>query len=211
MNRFSVITDAPTFTKGYVKEFRVRWTCEELGIPYEEARYQHAELSSPEYRVKQPFAQVPYFESEGVEMFESGAIILHLALKHKKLLPSDEQARALTLSWLFAALNSVEPQVAAVAVVNLFCKGEEWAELRRPAAIQNLAKKLTALSEALGENEYFAGQFSIADIAMTAVLRDAMGSKIMGDYPKLMAYKERNEARPAFKRALEAHQKLYTP
>lgn len=209
MNRFSVITNAPNFTKGYVKEFRVRWACEELGLPYEEIRFEHAELSTEEYKKKQPFSQVPYFESEEVEMFESGAIILHLALKHGKIISSDERTRARTLTWLFAALNSIEPYVAQVAVVNLFCKGQEWAELRRPAVISNLAKKLAELTTALGDREYFAGEFSVADIAMTTVLRDAMGAKIMSDYPSLIAYKERNEARPAFKRALEAHQKLY--
>ncbi len=209
MNRFSVIANAPKFTKGFVKEMRVRWALEEMNLPYEEHRYEHAKLKEGDYLEKQPFGQVPYFESEGVTMFETGAILLHLALKHGQLLPADEVKRAEALTWHFASLTSLEPAVAHCTVVNFFCRGEEWAELRKPVALENLNKRLEAVSKAIGEREYLAGDFSIADISMTTVLRDAMGSKLLVNFPNLMAYKERNEARAGFKRALESHQQLY--
>lgn len=209
MNKFSVIYKAPPFTKGYVKEFRVRWAHEEMGLPYEEVRFAHAKLKEADYLEKQPFGQVPFFESDDVLMFETGAILMHLALKHSMLLPVDEQKRAETLSWYFAALTSLEPHVAHCTLVNFFCRGQEWAELRKPEALKNLQGRLAAVSKALGDREYIAGEFSIADIMMTTVLRDAMGSKLMSEFPNLIAYKERNEARPGFQRALEAHEKLY--
>ena len=209
MNKFSVINNAPAFTKGYVKEMRVRWALTEMDLPYEELKYPHAETKSAEYLGKQPFGQVPYYEEGDLCMFESGAILLHLALKHSKLMPTDEIGRAQTMTWLFSALNSIEPSVAHVTLINVFSKGQEWADLRRPAAIENLKNRLSQLSSALGEREYLTGEFSIADIAMTTVLRD-VSATIIGEFANLKSYRERNEARAGFQKALQKHCELYS-
>lgn len=206
MNRFSVLTNIPESTKGLVRELRVRWMLEEMGLPYEEIRYPHPETKKEEYLKKQPFGQVPYFTSDGLCMFETGAILLHLALKHNKLLPTDEIKRAHVFTWLFAGLNSVEPWLFHHFVLKF---DPDAATTTKEKALQLIDGKLRILSKELGEQEYFGESFSIADIVLTTILRTAQRLGTMGNYPNLLAYIERNESRPAFRRALEAHVKLY--
>lgn len=206
MNRFSVLTRIPESTKGLVRELRVRWALEEMGLSYEEIRYPHPETKKEDYLKKQPFGQVPYFTSGDLCMFESGAILLHLALKYNQLLPADEKERAQTLTWLFAGLNSVEPWMFHYFLL----KNDPGAsESSKEKAILLIQSRLDALSKELDKKEFFGKGFSIADIVMTTVLKTAERMGTMESYPNLLAYIHRNESRPAFKRALEKHLKLY--
>ncbi len=193
-------------TKGLVRELRVRWMHEEMGLPYEEVRYPHPEIKKDPYKEKQPFGQVPYFSDDKVEMFETGAILLHLALKHKKLLPTDEVERAYVFTWMFAALNSVEPYMFHFFLLK---HDPEAQESTKAKAREIIDGRLIALSKELGEKEFFGESFSIADIIMTTVLKTAGFLGTMDQYPNLVNYVQRNESRPAFKRALSAHEKLY--
>jgi len=156
----------------------------------------------PEYRALQPFGQVPIFDEDGQVLFESGAIVLHIGERSEALLPQDSAARARATQWLIAALNSIEPHIMNVAVIDLFHAGQEWAKLRRPGAVEFAQRRLRALAQALGNKPYLDGErFTAGDLLMTTVLR------IMPELnvdPRLTAYVERCTARPAFKRALDA-------
>lgn len=206
MNKFSVLTGVPPFTKGLVRELRVRWVHEEMGLPYEEIRYPHPETKKEDYLKKQPFGQVPYFVSGDLEMFETGAILLHLALKHNKLLPSDENERAHAFTWMFTALNSFEPFVFHYFMLKH--------DLDANGVIIEKAKKIVldrlgVMSKELGHKEYFSGSFNIAEIIMTTVIKTAQSLGLLTNFQNLNLYVERNEARLAFKRALHEHEKLY--
>lgn len=206
MNRFSVLTNIPLATKGLVRELRVRWMLEELGLPYEEVRYPHPETKKDEYKKLQPFGQVPYFSSGELCMFETGAILIHLAEKYKKFLPTEEVARAHTLQWMFAAQTSVEPFLFH----HFMLTWDPEASVASVAkAKQIVFDKLTVLSEALGEREYFGDGFTIAELVMTTALRTADSKGLLADFNNLSEYLRRNESRPAFQRALNEHIKLY--
>lgn len=206
MNQFSVLINVPVATKGLVRELRVRWMHEELGIPYEEIRYPHPETKKAEYKKLQPFGQVPYFSSGDLCMFETGAILIHLAEKHKKFLPGEEKARAHTLQWMFAAQTSVEPFLFHHFMLTWDPEASA-ASIARAKQIVN--EKLQVLSASLGTREYFGEGFTIAELVMTTALRTADSKGFLVDYPNLAAYLKRNEARPAFQRALNEHIKLY--
>jgi len=206
MNKFSALTGIPEFTKGFVRELRVRWALKELNLPYEADVYQHPRIKEGPYLKHQPFGQVPYFQDENVEMFESGAILLHLALKHGQLLSQDEKVRAETLSWFFAALNTVEPYISHHIMLKMSGGSEELIQTARKA----LREHAEVLSVHMWDRTYFAGkEFSIADILMTSVCRELAGQGLLQELPTLMAYKERMEDRVAFKEALDEHHKLY--
>lgn len=206
MNRFSVLTNVPLATKGLVRELRVRWFHEELGLPYEEIRYPHAETKKEEYLKHQPFGQVPYFVSDDIEMFETGAILLHLAMKHNKLLPTNEIDRAFAFQWMFVAQNSVEPFFFHYFMLTY---DPDASEKTRNKAKEIVDNRIRVLSEQLGDREYFGKDFSIAEIVMTTVLASAHWKGFTADFPNLCSYIERNQARPAFQRALKEHVKLY--
>ncbi len=192
----------PDFARGFVRDLRPRWACEEIGLSYEERLIGQEEKNSDAYRKEQPFAQVPVLGDDGVSMFESGAILLHLAEKDERLLPADPQKRAHTISWLFAALNSIEPFVFELGNIDLFSKDEEWATLRRPGLIEFLGGRLDALAAALGEKPYLVGDFTVADIAMATVLRETVEAGLPEHHPPLAAYLDRCTERPAFQKAL---------
>ncbi|HXH74122.1 MAG TPA: glutathione S-transferase family protein [Bacteriovoracaceae bacterium] len=206
VNRFSVLTGIPESTKGLVRELRVRWALEEMGLPYEEICYPHPETKKEEYLKKQPFGQVPYFTSGDLCMFESGAILLHLALKHNKLLPTDEIERAHTFTWMFAALNSVESWMFHYFLLK---NDPDASDATKTKAKQLVESRLHAISDVLGKRDFFGEGFSIAEIIITTVLKTAQHLKMLGDFENLSRYVERNESRPAFKRALGEHEKLY--
>lgn len=206
MNRFSVLTEVPNFTKGLVRELRVRWTLEEMGLPYEEIRYPHPETKKHPYLGKQPFGQVPYFTSGELCMFETGAILLHLAEKHRQLLPANEIERAHAYTWMFSALNSVEPYMFHYFLLN---HDPDASEATRSKAKQIAEQKLQVVADSLGDKDYFGGSFSIAEIIMTTVLKTAQFLGLLDAHKNLALYVERNEARPAYKRALNEHVKLY--
>ncbi|WP_164014595.1 glutathione S-transferase family protein [Pyxidicoccus trucidator] len=194
----------PPFAQGVVRDLRVRWALEEAGLPYE-ARLIDAEVqASSEYRALQPFGQVPVFEEDGLALFESGAIVLHIASRSEVLLPSDEASRARAVTWLFAALNSVENRVQQLAELDLFYPDQEWAKLRRPGLEKAVRRRLSELVAWLGDREYLEDRFTVGDLMMTTVLRILRHTDLLDAEPTLKAYKERCEARPAFQRALAA-------
>lgn len=192
----------PPFAQGLVRDLRVRWALEEAGLPYQEKLLDAGEQNSPEHRAVQPFGQVPVYQEDDLTLFESGSIVMHIGEKSSAILPSDLAARARVRSWMFAALNSVEPHVQHLVSIDLFHAREEWASLRRPGALAMVETRLNAVAIALADREYLEGQFSGADILMASVLRFLRHTAIVADIPVLAAYLARCEARPAFKRAL---------
>jgi glutathione S-transferase len=191
----------PRFAQGFVRDLRPRWACEEVGLPYRERLV--SAMQRPEWFYgEQPWGQVPVLHDGEVRLFESGAILLHLGEKDERLLPRPAQPRADAISWLFAAFNSVEPFVFELGNVDMFSRNEEWAKLRRPSLIDQLGGRLDRLETALGDREWLAGPFSIADIAMATVLREVERAGLLEERPALAAYLSRALARPAFRTAL---------
>ena len=195
----------PPMVQGLVRDLRVRWALEEAGLPYEQKLIGPGEQNTPEHRVIQPFGQVPVYQEGDLTLFESGAILMHIAQKSTVLLPADDAGRARVLQWMFAALNSVEPHISALTTIDLFNPNEEWAKLRRPGAEEFLRGRLKGLSTALGDRDYFeGGRFTVADLLMTTVMRNLRHTSMIADYANLAALQARCEARPAFGRALAA-------
>lgn len=200
----------PPFAQGSVRDIRVRWALEEAGLGYDAHLIGFEDQATPEYRAQQPFGQVPAFSDGKVEMFESGAIVLWIAQSSDALMPADDAGRAMVLTWLFAASNTIEPVVAQLAIIDLFNADKAWAQARRPEVEAILRKRLAELQAALGDRQWFANdRFSAADILMTHVLRDLRHTDIVADYPALAAYVARAEARPAFQRALADQMKPF--
>lgn len=199
----------PDFARGYVRDIRPRWACEEIGLDY--AEHLISTLNRPaDHFLFQPWGQVPVLNDGGVRLFESGAILLHLAEKDERLLPREPQERASTLAWLFAAYNSVEPMFFELGNVDIFSKDEEWAKLRRPSLIDFIHGRLGRLEDALGDKDYFTGTFTVADIAMATVLRAGEDAAVFDEHPRLKAYLARCLARPAYKRALDAQLRSFS-
>ena len=194
----------PEFAQGFVRDLRPRWACEEAGLSYRERLIGFKTAKGEDYRREQPFGQVPAYRDDEVQMFESGAMVLRIAERSGALMPRDGAGRARVLTWVTAALNSVEPLVFDLVDIDLFCKGEEWAVLRRPQAVDNLRKRLAALSVWLGDKDHLEGDFTAADIVMATVLRAIPDDGLVDAFPNLAAYRDRCVARPAFQRAVEA-------
>jgi glutathione S-transferase len=195
----------PDFARGQVRDLRVRWALEEAGQPYRTRLLEQGDQDKADYRAMQPFGQVPIFEEDGLVLFESGAIVLHLGERSETLLPKGAGGRARATQWLIAALNSIEPFVMNVAVIDLFYAKEEWAKLRRPSAVEFVQKRLSALSKSLGDKPFLDGErFTAGDLMMTTVLRILENTEIVASDKRLAAYVERCTARSAFKRALAA-------
>jgi glutathione S-transferase len=206
MIQFSCLTDIPDMTKGLVRELRVRWMLEELGLPHEAVVYPYPETKKQPYLSLQPFGQVPYFKSDDLVMFETGAILIHLAMKYNKFLSTDEIKRAHTLQWMFSALNSVEPFLFHLFMLKF---DPEATEGTKEKARQICRERIRILAEHLGEKEFFVESFSITDIVMTTVLKTSTLNNFLDPHPNLLNYMNRIEARPAFQRALSEHIKLY--
>jgi glutathione S-transferase len=195
----------PDFARGQVRDLRVRWALEEAGLTYATRLLAQGDQDAPEYRALQPFGQVPVFEEDGFVLFETGAIVLHIAERSEVLLPAEPQARARATQWVIAALNSIEPFAMQLTLIDIFYKDEEWAKLRRPGAADFVRRRLTGLSNALGDKPYLEGErFTAGDLMMTTVLRVLDHTPLVAEHENLAAYKARCESRPAFSRALEA-------
>ena len=194
----------PPFARGQVRDLRVRWALEEAGLPYRTRLLEQGDQDKPDYRKLQPFGQVPILEENGVVLFETGAIVLHIGERSETLLPKDPAARARATQWLIAALNSIEPFVMNVALIDIFHADQEWAKLRRPGAVEFLGRRLAGLSNALGDKPYLDGdRFTAGDLMMSTVLRILRHTDIVTSDRRLGAYVERCTARPAFQRALD--------
>jgi len=200
---------APPFAQGLVRDLRVRWALEEAGLPYRERLIGFEDLSTAAYRALQPFGQIPAIETDELKLFESGAIVLHIAERSETLMPPGENGRARTSAWVFAALNSVEPHIQNLIEIDLFHAGEAWAQERRPAAEEAVQKRLAALETWLGGRDYLEDRFTAGDLMMTTVLRFLRHTAIVSERPALKAYQERCEARPAFRKALADHLKPF--
>jgi glutathione S-transferase len=203
MITISAFSHVPDVAKGLVRDLRVRWALEEAHLAYQVRLLEQGDQNKSEYRALQPFGQVPIFEENGLVLFESGAIVLHIAERSAALLPKDAAARARAVQWLVAALNSVEPAVWNVFVIDNIYSNEEWAKLRRPGAVEFMNKKLDALAKRLGDRPFLDGEhFTVGDLMMATVLRFHSDTSRLD--PRLVAYLDRCTSRPAFTRALNA-------
>lgn len=194
----------PDFARGHVRDLRVRWALEEVGQPYEVRYLNQGAQKAPPHRALQPFGQVPTYEEDGLTLFESGAIVLHIARTRGGLMPADVAGQARATEWAFAALNTVEPPIGDHAIATLFEADKPWSEPRLPSVRQRIDERLGELSDRLGSRDWLDGDFSAGDLLMVAVLRMLGSSDILASYPNLTAYVARGEARPAFRRALDA-------
>ena len=202
--RITAFKWVPPFVQGLVRDLRLRWALEEAGLPYEEKLLAPGEQQSPEHRAVQPFGQVPVYEEDGLSLFESGAIVLHIGERCPTLLPLDPAKRARARTWVFAALNSMEPHIQSLTAIDLFFANEEWARLRRPSAEKMVQTRLDQLTAALGKRNHLEDDFTAGDLVMTTVLRLLRHTDLVRNVPALAAYQARCEARPAFQRALAA-------
>ena len=194
----------PPFARGLVRDLRVRWALEEAGLPYQSRLIDREVQASPAYRREQPFGQVPTYRDEDVSLFESGAIVLHIAERTEALLPSDPGGRARAISWMFAALNSIEPHIQNLTAIDLFFADQEWAKLRRPGAVEMAGKRLDELATWLDGRDWLEDRFTAGDLLMTSVLRIPRHTDLVTGRPVLDSYLRRCEERPAFQRALAA-------
>jgi glutathione S-transferase len=210
MIEISAFKWVPPFARGLVKDLRVRWALEEAGLPYRSRTIDFVEQGTDAYRALQPFAQVPFYREEDLVLFESGAIVLRIARRSDALMPADEAGRDRATSWMFAALNSLEPAIQGLADIDLFNAEEDWAKARRPQAEAYVRQRLTQLSERLDGDDYLDGRFTAGDLMMTTVLRDLRQTELVSEYANLAAYQARCEARPAFARALDAQMADFT-
>jgi glutathione S-transferase len=192
----------PPFAAGLVRDLRIRWALEEIERPYRVRLLDAMHPRPHEYFAEQPFGQVPAYCDKDVQLFESGAILIHLGLQDERLLPAEIEPRMRSIAWLVAALNSVEPMIFELSTINLFAKGESWTEERKPQVIDNIRKRLTLLAEALGDREWFESRFSIGNLMMASVLRNLRRSGLVEEQPKLFAFVERCQERTALQRAL---------
>ncbi|WP_342628330.1 glutathione S-transferase family protein [Nguyenibacter vanlangensis] len=204
----TVFRRSPDRGRGLARDMRVRWALEEVGQPYDVRPVSFAEMKEAAHLALQPFGQIPTYEDGGLVLFESGSIVLHVAERHAGLLPDDADARARAITWMFAALNTVEPPILELATARLLESDKPWSAARLPLVAGRVRDRLTPLSDRLGDAEWLDGAFSAGDLMMVSVLLRLRASGLLDDYPKLAAYVARGEARPAYKRAFAAQ---YTP
>jgi glutathione S-transferase len=192
----------PEFAQGVVRDLRARWALEEAGLDYRVRLLD--QQRPPEYLQEQPFDQVPILRDGEVSIFESGAIAQYIGEKSEALLPRDPQGKYRAIQWTYAALNSVEPALMNLLLIDIFFTGEEWAKLRRPGAEEFARLKLKRVSDWLGDKQWLEGdRFSIGDLLMVTVLRFLRHTKLVAEFPNLADFVRRGEARPAFQRALQ--------
>lgn len=201
---------SPDRGNGLARDMRVRWALEEVGEPYEVRLLSFKTMKEPAHLALQPFGQIPTYEEGDLSLFESGAIVLHIAERHAGLLPGEANARARAIMWMFVALNTVEPQIFDRALVRILERDEPWYEQRLHALEVIIRKRLDGLSSHLGDAEWLDGAFSAGDLLMVTVLRRLQGSGMLEEKPNLAAYVARAEARPAYRRAFEAQLAAFT-
>jgi glutathione S-transferase len=202
MPTLTTFRSVPSFAVGHVRDLRVRWALEEAGQPYDLRLVGFEDTGSPAYRREQPFGQVPLLQDGDLTLFESGAILLHLGERFPALLPRDPADRAHVTMWMFAALNSVEPYLANLSNLVAFSNDAPWADAQRPVLEEIALKRLGQLDAWLEGREYLAGQFSVADILMTTVVRLLDGMDYVERFARLTAWRDRCTARPAYRKAL---------
>ncbi len=192
----------PAFAQGLVRDLRLRWALEEIGRPYSVRLLDATKPRPAEYFCEQPWGQVPIYKDKEVELFESGAILIHLGMQDERLLPTDPQGRMRGIAWLIAALNSVEPTIFPLILVNVFNRGEAWADEARPKFMERIEARLKGLSDSLGDKEWLEDRFTIGDLMMVSALRQLRNDHILTQFPNVSAFVKRGETRPAFQKAL---------
>lgn len=195
---------SPDRGRGLARDFRVRWALEEAGQAYDVRLVSFAQLKEPAHLSLQPFGQIPTYQAGEVTLFESGAIVLHIARRHPGLLPTDDAARGRAMSWIFAALSTVEPPIVERETAGYAERDKPWHEARLPILDARIRTRLGELSRRLGEADWLDGAFSAGDLMMVTVLRRLERSPLLAEFPNLTAYVARAEARPAYRRAFEA-------
>ena len=201
---------SPDGGKGLARDMRVRWALEEVGIPYEVRLLSFAALKEPAHLALHPFGKIPTYEEGDLTLFESGAIVFHIAERHPGLLPKDATARARAIMWMFAALNTVEPTILELATARLLEGDKPWNKERLPLVEERVRNRLKQLSARLGNADWLDGAFSAGDLMMVSVLLRLKSSRILDEYPNLAAYVAGGESRPAYMRAFDAQLAVYT-
>jgi glutathione S-transferase len=202
---------SPDGGKGLARDTRVRWALEEVGQPYEVRLVSFEAMKQSAHRTRQPFGQIPTYEDGDLVLFETGAIVFHIAAQHAGLLPHERSARARAIAWMFAALNTVEPPILELATVRLLERDRSWYQERLPLVEQRVRQRLEPLSARLGAADWLDGAFSAGDLLMVSVLLRLRTAGILTEYPNLAAYVARGEARPAYQRAFAAQLAVNTP
>jgi glutathione S-transferase len=201
---------SPDRGKGLARDMRVRWALEEVGQPYDVRLVSFREMKEPAHRALHPFGQIPTYEEGDLALFESGAIVFHIAQRHPGLLPEDANARARAITWMFAALSTMEPPIVDREITKLVERDKSWYEQRLRVVEDRIRDRLGELSSRLGEADWLDGAFNAGDLVMVEVLLRLSGSGLLDEYPNLSAYVARAEARPAFKRAFAAQLAVFT-
>ncbi|NNH63634.1 glutathione S-transferase family protein [Rhizobium laguerreae] len=201
---------SPDRGRGLARDMRVRWALEEVGQPYEVRLVSFKEMKEPPHLALQPFGQIPTYEEGDLALFESGAIVFHIGERYAGLLPDDANARARALTWMFAALNTVETPIFDRALLMILERDKPWYDQRLAALEDSIRKRLIGLSRRLGDADWLDGAFSAGDLLMVSVLLRLKGSDILEEYPNLAAYVARGESRPAYKRAFAAQLAVFT-
>jgi glutathione S-transferase len=201
---------SPDRGQGLARDMRVRWALEEVGGPYDVRLVSFSEMKESAHRMLHPFGQIPTYEEGDLTLFESGAIVFHIAQRHAGLLPDDANARARAIAWMFAALNTVEPPIVEREQAPYAEGDKSWYKERLPLLEARIRNRLGELSSRLGDADWLDGEFSAGDLLMVMVLRRLDGMNILDEYPNLSAYVARGEARPAYKRAFAAQLAVFT-
>lgn len=201
---------SPDRGRGLARDMRVRWALEEVGQPYDVRLVSFSDMKEPAHRALHPFGQIPTYQEGDLVLFESGAIVFHIAERHPGLLPDDAKARARAIMWMFAALNTVEPPIVDRGFATLMDRDKTWYGERLPILENRVRVRLGELSSRLGNADWLDDAFSAGDLLMVTVLRRLGGSGLLEEYPNLCAYVARAEARPAYKRAFDDQLAVFT-
>jgi len=201
---------SPDRGQGLARDMRVRWAFEEVGQAYDVRLVTFGEMKEAAHLALHPFGQIPTYEDGDLALFESGAIVFHIAQRHAGLLPEDANARARAITWMFAALSTVEPPIVERSMATLVERDKPWYEQRLPMLEDRVRARLGELSNHLGDADWLDGAFSAGDLMMVLVLRRLSGSGLLDEYPNLTAYIARAEARPAYKRAFADQLAVFT-
>ncbi|TPL54246.1 glutathione S-transferase family protein [Mesorhizobium sp. B2-4-6] len=195
---------SPDGGRGLARDMHVRWALEEVGQPYDVRLVSFDAMKRPEHLAINPFGKIPTYEEGDLALFESGAIVLHIAVRHPGLMPEDANARARTIAWMFAAFSTVEQPILDRTTAVILERDAAWHDQRLPLVDDRIRKRLAELSRHLGDSEWLDGAFSAGDLVMVGVLRRLQRSGLLNEFPNVAAYVARGEARPAFKRAFDA-------